>query len=30
MKDDRAYLLHIVECIRRIEQDTAGGKDTFL
>jgi hypothetical protein len=23
MKDDRAYLLHIVECIRRPEEDTA-------
>lgn len=30
MKDDRVYLLHILECIRRIEEDTAGGKDAFL
>lgn len=30
MKDDRVYLLHIAECIRRIEEDTAGGKATFL
>ena len=30
MKDDRAYLLHIVECIRRIEENTADGKDVFL
>jgi uncharacterized protein with HEPN domain len=30
MKDDRVYLLHILECIRRIEEDTADGKATFL
>jgi uncharacterized protein with HEPN domain len=30
MKDDRVYLRHILECIRRIEEDTAGGKDAFL
>jgi uncharacterized protein with HEPN domain len=30
MKDDRVYLLHILECIRRVEEDTAGGKDAFL
>lgn len=30
MKDDRVYLLHILECIRRIEEDTADGKDAFL
>jgi len=30
MKDNRVYLLHILECIRRIEEDTAGGKDAFL
>ena len=30
MKDDRVYLLHILECIRRIEEDTAGGKGTFF
>jgi uncharacterized protein with HEPN domain len=30
MKDDRAYLLHILECVRRIEEDTAGGRDGFL
>lgn len=29
MKDDRVYLLHILECIRRIEEDTAGGKGAF-
>jgi len=30
MKEDRVYLLHILECIRRIEEDTADGKDAFL
>ncbi len=30
MKDDGAYLLHILECIRRIEEDTAAGKNSFL
>lgn len=30
MKDDRVYLRHILECIRRIEEDTAGGKDVFF
>lgn len=30
MKDDGVYLLHILECIRRIEEDTAVGKDSFL
>jgi uncharacterized protein with HEPN domain len=30
MKDDRVYLLHILECMRRIEEDTADGKDAFL
>jgi len=30
MKDDRVYLLHILECVRRIEEDTAGGKSSFL
>jgi uncharacterized protein with HEPN domain len=30
MKDDRVYLRHILECIRRIEEDTAGGKNAFL
>ena len=30
MKDDGVYLLHILECIRRIEEDTATGKDSFL
>lgn len=30
MKDDRIYLLHILECISRIEEDTAGGRETFM
>ena len=30
MKDDRVYLRHILDCIRRVEEDTAGGKDAFL
>ncbi len=30
MKDDRVYLLHILECIRRIEEDTVRGKASFL
>lgn len=30
MKDDRVYLHHILECIRRIEEDTSEGRDQFL
>ena len=30
MKDDQLYLRHILECIRRIEYDTSGGRDAFL
>lgn len=30
MKDDTVYLHHILECIRRIEQDTAAGQKQFL
>jgi uncharacterized protein with HEPN domain len=30
MKDDSVYLRHILECIRRIEEDTAEGKKRFL
>lgn len=29
MKDDRLYLIHIGECIARIEQYTAGGEADF-
>ncbi len=30
MKDDRVYLRHILECIRRIEENITGGKDAFF
>jgi len=30
LKDDRIYLLHIRECLERINQYTVSGKDTFL
>jgi uncharacterized protein with HEPN domain len=30
VKDDRVYLLHIRECIERIEAYTAGGRDAFM
>jgi len=30
MKDDTVYLRHIRECIRRIEENVADGKDRFL
>lgn len=30
MKDNRAYLEHILECIRRIEENTRDGKERFL
>jgi uncharacterized protein with HEPN domain len=30
MKDERAYLAHILECIRRIQEDTAGGREEFF
>lgn len=30
MKDDRLYLIHIIECISRIEQYVSGGKNEFL
>jgi uncharacterized protein with HEPN domain len=30
MKDDIVYLRHLQECIRRIEEDVAEGKDRFL
>jgi uncharacterized protein with HEPN domain len=29
VKDDRKYLLHIAECIRRIEEDIASGRPAF-
>lgn len=30
MKADAVYLAHIMECIRRIEENTAGGREVFL
>jgi uncharacterized protein with HEPN domain len=30
VKDDRLYLVHIRECIERIERYTASGQDAFL
>lgn len=30
MKDDAVYLRHIQECIRRIEEDTLGGRESFM
>jgi len=30
MKDDRTCLLHILECVRRIEEDTARGREAFF
>ncbi len=30
MKDDRIYLLHIQECIQRIEKNTDRGRDQFM
>lgn len=30
MKDDAIYLRHIAECIRRIEEDVAAGREQFM
>jgi len=30
MKDDRVYLEHILRCIARIEEYTAGGRESFF
>lgn len=30
MKDDCVYLRHILECIRRLEENVAEGRDRFL
>lgn len=30
MKDDRLYLIHIVECIERIETYTRDGREVFM
>lgn len=29
MKDDAVYLAHILECIRRVEENVAGGEDVL-
>jgi uncharacterized protein with HEPN domain len=30
VKDDGLYIRHILECIRRVEENAAGGYDAFL
>lgn len=30
MKDDRLYLIHVLECIERVERYTAPGRDAFF
>ncbi|MBI3326960.1 MAG: DUF86 domain-containing protein [Nitrospinae bacterium] len=30
MRDDAVYLRHIMECIRRIEENVAGGREAFM
>ena len=30
MKDDRVYLKHILRCIARIQEYTAGSRESFL
>lgn len=30
MKDDSVYLRHILECIRRIQEDVEGGREPFF
>jgi uncharacterized protein with HEPN domain len=30
VKDDRLYVIHIGECLARIEQYVAGGRETFM
>lgn len=30
MKDDTVYLHHVMECIRRIEENVANGREQFL
>lgn len=30
MKDDSVYLAHILECIRRIEENTTQGRERFM
>jgi len=30
MKDDRVYLIHVLECIRQIEEYTINGREEFM
>ena len=30
MKDDRVYLIHVLECIRQIEEYTIDGREQFM
>ena len=30
MRDDRAYLEHILQCIRKIQEDVKGGRNQFF
>jgi uncharacterized protein with HEPN domain len=30
MKDDKVYLHHILDCIRRVEESIAGGRERFM
>jgi uncharacterized protein with HEPN domain len=30
VRDDSVYLAHILECIRRVEDNTAGGQEHFM
>jgi uncharacterized protein with HEPN domain len=30
MKEDAVYLRHMLECIRRIEENSAGGRAQFM
>ena len=30
MKDDAVYIAHILECVRRVEENVAAGRDRFL
>jgi uncharacterized protein with HEPN domain len=30
LKDDRYYIVYMLDCIANVEEDTAGGKESFL
>jgi len=30
VRDDAVYVKHILECIRRVEENTSGGRDAFM